>query len=99
MLLLVRRVDQSVVIRVPASTPGEAPTEITVSVTLIEGNRRVRLGFDAPPHVQVDRGEVREAKDREITVAEVNAARATPPSSAEVMRRLRQGKDKGCENR
>jgi carbon storage regulator CsrA len=59
MLVLGRDYGESVVIEVP---PNSAPTRITVIVCDVRGESRVRLGFEAPPQVRIDRSEVFEAK-------------------------------------
>lgn len=54
MLILSRLIDQVVCI-------GD---DVTVKVVSIRGDK-VRLGFDAPREIQIDRLEVREAKQQE----------------------------------
>jgi carbon storage regulator len=51
MLILTRRIGEEIKI-------GE---EITVAVLGVKGNQ-VRIGVQAPKHVEVDRGEIRERK-------------------------------------
>ena len=53
MLVLTRRLDQSLIIG----------KDIVVTVVSIRGDK-VRLGVSAPSEVRVDRTEIREAKDR-----------------------------------
>ena len=59
MLGLTRGVGDEVVITVMR------PCQIVVAPLAIRGNS-VRLGFDAPPHVVINRAEVQEAVDREM---------------------------------
>jgi len=56
MLVLTRRVDETVIIDVPAS---ETPTQIRVKVTDIRGDK-VRVGFEAPHSIAINREEVYE---------------------------------------
>lgn len=58
MLVLSRMRDQKVVITVP---PSAEPTHVEVTLVDIRGDK-VRLGFDAPDGVVVDREEVAVAK-------------------------------------
>ncbi len=55
MLVLSRRVDESIVV----------DRKITIQVVKIQGNK-VRLAIDAPPDVSVDREEVRRRRDAEM---------------------------------
>jgi carbon storage regulator CsrA len=59
MLSLTRGVGEEVVITVAK------PCQIIVAPLAIRGNT-VRLGFDAPPHVVINRFEVQEAMDRQM---------------------------------
>lgn len=60
MLTLTRRRNQTVVI-----TPPYGP-EIRVTVVEFRGGGKIRLGFDCPRDVVVDRLEVHEAKQRDL---------------------------------
>ena len=55
MLVLTREVDETILI-------GD---DIAIMVLSIRGTQ-VRLGIDAPRHVSIDRGEVRERKNLEV---------------------------------
>jgi carbon storage regulator len=68
MLILTRRIDEEIKI-------GE---EITVTVLGLKGNQ-VRIGVNAPKHVEVDRGEIRDRKDDERARAWPEFVRARAP--------------------
>ena len=54
MLVLERRIDESVVLVVPGSA-----TETRITVMVTETSRsKARIGFNAPPHVRIVRYEV-----------------------------------------
>jgi carbon storage regulator len=75
MLVLTRKVGQEIRI-------GE---DITVVVVRIQGDK-VRLGIDAPPHVQIHREEVRRRLQAEKGRGEAELSGSTPasaPKSAE----------------
>lgn len=67
MLILKRRVDGKTVITVP---PSSEPT--TITATVVDWSPRgVRIGWDAPKQVLIDRKEIAEAKARDgVTKAE-----------------------------
>lgn len=52
MLILARREQERVTVRV------NGELLVTVTVTKVRSNGQVRLGFEAPDHVQIDRFEV-----------------------------------------
>jgi carbon storage regulator len=56
MLVLSRKVGQEIVI-------GEGADRVVITVTEVRGGDRVRLGITAPPHVRVDRREVRDRRE------------------------------------
>lgn len=62
MLVLTRKVGEKVIIQVG----GE---QITVQVVEIQGKSGVRLGFDAPDDVDIDREELLTDNDQETEVA------------------------------
>ncbi len=70
MLVLSRRLHQSVIITVPPSTVAQ---RVEVQVVEIDG-RAVRLGFNAAPEVAVNRQEIQDELD-----AKAKAAGATQP--------------------
>ena len=79
MLVLSRQRDESIVFTVP---PSDKPTEITVTVVDLRGDK-VRLGSTAPNEVTVDREEVHRGKVREAKAAaekapEAEKVQATP---------------------
>ena len=75
MLVLTRRLDQSIVIGDPKKPDGC----IEVVVVEVRGDQ-VRLGVKAPRSVSVDRKEIREAKQQECPVdPPLPAAVPTPP--------------------
>lgn len=53
MLVLERRLDEKIVVG----------SDIVVTVVSIKGDK-VKLGFDAPEHILIDREEIRDRKDR-----------------------------------
>ena len=57
MLVLARKKNEKLII-------GTGPDAVEVTVVEIRGDK-VRLGVHAPQHIQVDRAEVRDAKERE----------------------------------
>lgn len=61
MLVLSRRKDESIVIRVP---PSDKVTEIVVALVEIRGDKS-SLGIQAPDEVKVNRAEVQEKVDAE----------------------------------
>jgi len=58
MLILSRKVDKSVVV-------GEGDDTVTVTVVEIKGDK-VRLGFEGPRNIPIDREEVRVRKENSI---------------------------------
>jgi carbon storage regulator len=69
MLVLSRHKDEEIVI-------GQGPDLIRVLVVQIRGDKKVRLGIEAPDHIPVHRREVWEAIERE-------RSRSRPPSRGE----------------
>lgn len=61
MLVLTRRCGEEIDITVPA--PDGAPVVIRVTVVAID-RTRIKLGFDAPRHVGILRGDVKQRDDR-----------------------------------
>jgi carbon storage regulator CsrA len=61
MLVLTRGIDEAVVLLVPRT--GQPSLRIEVMVTAVR-NGRVRIGFEAPAEVLIDREEVSERRER-----------------------------------
>ena len=53
MLVLSRRPGEDIVIN------GGTPDQVTIYIREMDGSK-VRLGFDAPPHISIHRGEIHE---------------------------------------
>ena len=61
MLIFGRRLDETVVITAPEGT------RIVLRVIEIRAGHTVRLGFDAPMDIVINRGEIQDAIDRGTT--------------------------------
>lgn len=61
MLVLSRRTNEDVFITVPV--PGGEPVSIRVTVVSIDPTR-IKLGFDAPRHVAILRGDAKKLQER-----------------------------------
>lgn len=59
MLSLMRHKGETIII-------GEGDEQIEIKVCKLYGNQ-VHLGIDAPKHIKVDRGEIRDSKEKDIS--------------------------------
>ena len=57
MLILTRKTGTTLIV-------GNLGDKTTITILEVKGNH-VRIGIDAPPHIEVDRGEIRVKKDKE----------------------------------
>jgi carbon storage regulator len=64
MLILTRRVGETIFLALPGERPDSPPIEVTITVLGVKGNQ-VRLGTNAPKVVQVHREEIYERIKRE----------------------------------